>query len=693
MSKKKFINREISWLHFNARVLQEATDPLNPLFERLRFVGIYSNNRDEFFRVRVATLRRLNDLQKEKQEMLDFNPAKILKQIRTIINHQEQTYGEAYRMVRNELRDAGFNISTFGKLNISQLREVKRYFLQSVRPFLFPIMLGGIKDTQGLQDNSIYLLVRLRSTQTDIKEDYALVEVPTSRVSRFFLLPDDGVESVVVLLDDVIRYNLEEIFLPFGYDIFDAYSIKFTRDAELDFENDLSKSFLEILAESVKQRKRGVPVRFIYDKELPTEMLDILLKKFKINKKDILIPGSKYHNFRDFMNFPRIGPASLWAKPLPPMRHPDLPPYQSIFAIIKNKDVMLHFPYHTFNHIIDLLREASIDPKVKSIKITLYRTATDSNVVNALVNAARNGKSVTVFLELQARFDENTNIRWSEKLHEEGVKIIKTIPGLKVHAKLLLIRRKEGKENIYYTNISTGNFNEVTAQIYADDSLLTSNEQIGLEVSQMFKLFEAPYSPPKFKKLIISPYHTRKHFLSLLNTEIRNVKKGKEAWCTLKMNSLVDETLIRKLYAASQSGVKIRIICRGICMLIPGQEGLSENIEVISIIDRFLEHSRIYVFANGGNPLYYIASADWMVRNLDHRFEIVCPIEDQALQKEIADMLQIQWADNCKARWVNKTGSGKINTYRNNTINSGEIRSQPLIYNYFKEKAGNIKEN
>lgn len=693
MSKNKFINREISWLHFNARVLQEATDPLNPLFERLRFVGIYSNNRDEFFRVRVATLRRLNDLQKEKQEMLDFNPAKILKQIRTIINHQEQTYGEAYRMVRNELRDAGFNISTFGELNISQLREVKRYFLQSVRPFLFPIMLGGIKDTQGLQDNSIYLLVRLRSTQTDIKEDYALVEVPTSRVSRFFLLPDDGVESVVVLLDDVIRYNLEEIFLPFGYDIFDAYSIKFTRDAELDFENDLSKSFLEILAESVKQRKRGVPVRFIYDKELPTEMLDILLKKFKINKKDILIPGSKYHNFRDFMNFPRIGPASLWAKPLPPMRHPDLPPYQSIFAIIKNKDVMLHFPYHTFNHIIDLLREASIDPKVKSIKITLYRTATDSNVVNALVNAARNGKSVTVFLELQARFDENTNIRWSEKLHEEGVKIIKTIPGLKVHAKLLLIRRKEGKENIYYTNISTGNFNEVTAQIYADDSLLTSNEQIGLEVSQMFKLFEAPYSPPKFKKLIISPYHTRKHFLSLLNTEIRNVKKGKEAWCTLKMNSLVDETLIRKLYAASQSGVKIRIICRGICMLIPGQEGLSENIEVISIIDRFLEHSRIYVFANGGNPLYYIASADWMVRNLDHRFEIVCPIEDQALQKEIADMLQIQWADNCKARWVNKTGSGKINTYRNNTINSGEIRSQPLIYNYFKEKAGNIKEN
>lgn len=686
MTNNNLINREISWLHFNARVLQEAMDHSNPLFERLRFVGIYSNNRDEFFRVRVATMRRLKELQKEKHEILNYDPSKTLKQIRTIIDQQEQAYMEAYMSVRDELRDHGFNIVGYGDLNPQQLRQVKKYFTQHVRPYLFPIMLSGIKDVQGLRDNSIYLVVRLRSSRSEIKDDYALVKVPTSRVSRFFLLPDDGIESVVVLLDDVIRYNFEEIFLPFGFDIFDAYSIKFTRDAELDLENDLSKSFLEIMAESLKQRKRGAPVRFIYDRDMPAEILDLLLKKFKINKKDILIPGWKYHNFRDFMDFPHVGHETLWAKPLPPMRHPDLPPFQSIFSVIKSKDIMLHYPYHTFMHIIDLLREASIDPRVRSIKMTLYRAARDSNVINALVNAARNGKSVTVFLELQARFDEKANIQWSEKLHEEGVKVIKTIPGLKVHAKLLLIRRKETEGDVYYTNISTGNFNESTAKVYADDSLLTSNEQIGLEVGQMFRLFETPYSPPNLKKLVISPYSTRKHFLRLINTEIRHAKAGTEAWCILKMNSLVDDVLIQKLYQASQAGVKIKIIVRGICVLTPGIDGLSENIEVISIIDRFLEHSRVFVFANAGQPMYYISSADWMVRNLDHRFELVCPIEDPVIQHELHQMLQIQLADNCKARWVNKSDSDEVNSYRTRQPDEEIIRSQIAIYDFLKNR-------
>ncbi len=687
MNNLQLINREISWLHFNARVLQEATDKTNPLFERLRFVGIYSNNRDEFFRVRVATMRRLKELQKEKHEILNYDPSKTLKHIRAIIDQQEQAYMDAYMSVRDELRDNGFNIVGFGDLNANQIRQVKKYFTQSVRPFLFPIMLSGIKDVQGLRDNSIYLVVRLRSSKPEIKDDYALVKVPTSRVSRFFLLPDDGVESVVVLLDDIIRYNLEEIFLPFYYDIFDAYSMKFTRDAELDLENDLSKSFLEIMAESLKQRKRGAPVRFIYDRDMPAEILDMLLKKFKINKKDILIPGWKYHNFRDFMDFPHIGDENLWAKPLPPLRHPDLPPYQSIFSVIRSKDIMLHYPYHTFMHIIDLLREASIDPKVRSIKMTLYRAARDSNVINALVNAARNGKAVTVFLELQARFDEKANIFWSEKLHDEGVKVIKTIPGLKVHSKLLLIRRKEAEGDVYYTNISTGNFNESTARVYADDSLLTSNEQIGLEVGQMFRLFEAPYSPPALKKLVISPYSTRKHFLKLLNIEIRNAKAGLDAWCILKMNSLVDDLLVSKLYQASQAGVKIKIICRGICVLIPGVAGMSENIEVISIIDRFLEHSRVFVFANAAKPLYYIASADWMVRNLDHRFEVVCPVEDPELQRELHDMLHIQLADNCKARLINHADSTEVNAYRMRSEEDDAVRSQIKIYEYFKSRS------
>jgi polyphosphate kinase len=687
MHNLSLINREISWLHFNARVLQEAVDQRNPLFERLRFIGIYSNNRDEFFRVRVATMRRLKEINKEKHDFLDYDPAKTLKQIRVIIDQQEKAYMDAYLTIRDELRDHGFNIVGFGDLNANQVRQVKKYFTQSVHPYLFPIMLRGVKDVEGLRDNSIYLVVRLSSSKPNIDDDYALVKVPTGRVSRFFLLPDDGIESVVVLLDDVIRYNLEEIFLPFGYDIFEAYSIKFTRDAELDLENDLSKSFLEIMAESLKQRKRGAPVRFIYDKDMPAHILDLLLKKFKINKKDILIPGWKYHNFRDFMSFPPVGHEDLWDKPMPPLRHPDLPLYQSIFAIIKTKDVMLHYPYHTFMHIIDLLREASIDPKVRSIKMTLYRAARDSNVINALVNAARNGKSVTVFLELQARFDEKANIQWSEKLHDEGVKIIKTIPGLKVHSKLLLIRRKESDGDVYYTNVSTGNFNESTAQVYADDSLLTSNEQIGLEVGQMFRLFETPYSPPNLKKLVISPYSTRKHFLKLINIEIRNAKAGKEAWCILKMNSLVDELLVEKLYQASQSGVNIQIICRGICVLRPGVPGLSENIETISIIDRFLEHSRVFVFANAGQPLYYISSADWMVRNLDHRFELVCPIEDPKLQKELLDMLQIQLADNTKARLLNMLDVDEMNNYRPRKPHEPEVRSQFAIYNYFKRKS------
>lgn len=682
MSKIPIINREISWLHFNARVLQEAMDPSNPLLERLRFIGIYSNNRDEFFRVRVATLRRLKELRKGRHELLEYDPSRILKEIRQIIDQQEQAYMETYLSIREALMEEEIHILNYGELDEHQVSHVKQYFVEKVHPNLFPIMLSGLNDIQSLRDNSIYMVVKLSSSHPAIDDDYALVKVPTSRVSRFFVIPDGKEAHYIVLLDDVIRYNLGEIFRPFGYDVFDAYSLKFTRDAELDLENDMSKSFVEIMAESLKQRKRGAPVRFIYDKTMPTEILEILLKKFKINRKDILIPGWQQHNFRDFMSFPRIGAAHLWDKPLSPLRHPDLPLHSSIFEVIRKKDVLLHFPYQSFMHIIDLLREASIDPRVKSIKMTLYRAAAESNVVNALVNAARNGKAVTVFLELQARFDEKANIQWSEKLQDEGVKVIKTIPGLKVHSKLLLIRRREGKQDIYYTNISTGNYNESTAKVYADDSLLTSNEQIGLEVGQMFRLFETPYSPPDFKKLILSPYNVRKHFVGMLNKEIREAKAGRPAWTIIKLNSLVDETLVKKLYQASQAGVRIQIICRGICVLVPGVEGLSENIEVISIVDRFLEHSRVFVFANAGKPLYYLASADWMVRNLDHRFEVVCPIDDPKLQQELYEMLQIQLADNCKARLVNNK---EVNSYKVTNNHESRQRSQLMIYEYLQK--------
>jgi len=679
--RPKSIQREISWLQFNARVLQEAIDPANPLIERLRFLGIFSNNRDEFFRVRVATLRRLKAFGKEKSEGLSYDPAKVLKEVRKLVEEQESIFTETYFKIVQELRDSGIRIIGLEEMSAVQGTFVKEYFREKVHPNLFPIMLSELKDPYSLKDNSIYLAVVLKQQNNPHVSDYALIKVPTSVVSRFLILPRIDENYHVLLLDDVIRFNLGDIFLPFGYDIFEAYAMKFTRDAEMDIDNDVSKSFIEIMSESLKQRKRGVPVRFVYDKTMPDILLNLLLKKFKINRDDALRGGGRYHNFRDFMGFPGIGDKQLYHIPQPPQRHPDLPLNKSILSVIRQKDLLLHFPYQTFTHIIDLLREASIDPQVRSIKMTLYRTASNSNVINALINAARNGKSVTVFLELQARFDEQANIMWSEKLREEGVKIIKSIPGFKVHSKLLLIRRKESGKNIYYSNISTGNFNESTAKVYSDTSLLTCDERTGIEVDQMFQLFEMPYSPPVFRKLIVSPYSMRTHFIKQINNEIKNAKLGKEAWIIIKINNLVDEGMVRRLYQASQAGVQIDILCRGICVLVPGVKGLSENIRVRSIVDRYLEHSRLLVFATGGVHKYYMTSADWMVRNLDHRFEVANMINDPSLQQEIMDIIKFQLSDNCKSRLINDRETNKY--YRDG---KAPVRSQEQIYAYFAEK-------
>jgi polyphosphate kinase len=681
IKKIESIQREISWLHFNARVLQEAIDPANPLIERLRFLGIFSNNRDEFFRVRVATLRRLKAFGKEKNENLGYDPSKVLKEVKKLIEEQEIVFTEAYFRIVQELRETGISIIGLEEMSADQGAYVKQYFRDKVHPNLFPIMLSELKDANSLKDNSIYLAVVLKQSPAPLSRNYALIKVPTSSVSRFLILPRTDDKHDILLLDDVIRYNLGDIFLPFGYDLYEAYAMKFTRDAEMDIDNDVSKSFIEIMSESLKQRKRGVPVRFVYDKTMPDILLNLLLKKFRINKDDALRGGGRYHNFRDFMGFPSVGSKDLYFVPQPPLRHPDLPMNKSIFSVIRKKDLLLHFPYQSFIHIIDLLREASIDPQVRSIKMTLYRTASNSNVINALINAARNGKSVTVFLELQARFDEQANIMWSEKLREEGVKIIKSIPGFKVHSKLLLIRRKEDGKNVFYSNVSTGNFNESTAKVYADTSLLTSDERTGIEVNQMFQLFEMPYSPPVFRKLIVSPYSMRNHFVRLINTEIKNKKEGKTAWIIIKINNIVDEGMVRKLYQASQAGVKIDILCRGICVLVPGIKGLSENISVRSVVDRYLEHSRLLVFANNNDLRVYMTSADWMVRNLDHRFESASLITDPSLQQEIMDMLKIQMADNCKARLVNDQQVNKY--YRND---QAPVRSQEQIYTYLKAK-------
>jgi len=677
----KMINREISWLHFNERVLQEAMDATNPLIERLRFLGIFSNNRDEFFRVRVATLKRMIQVSKTKDQKLDFNPRTVLAEVLDVVEKQEKKYNATFLEIKESLKENHIYFVDETEINEEQGAFVCRYFNEHVQPFLFPIMLKNLKSPDLLRDKFIYLAVVMHDSNGRLEDDYSLIMVPTDQLSRFLLLPEQGDNKYVMMLDDVIRYGLGDIFKPFGFDTFEAYTIKFTRDAELDIDNDISKSFYELMSESLKKRSHGLPVRFVYDKNISPLLLKRLIKKLKISEEDSLRGGGRYHNFRDFISFPNLGRNDLVYDRPRPLPHPLLKESSSILQVIRQRDLMLHYPYQSFQYVVDLLREASIDPKVKAIKMTFYRAARDSNVINSLINAARNGKHVTVFLEIQARFDEKANIYWAERLKEEGVKIIKTLPGYKVHAKLMLIRRKEGGENIYYTNISTGNFNESTAKIYADDSLFTANQAIAREVNMVFHLLESPYTPPKFKHLIVSPYYMREQIIKLINQEIKNAQAGKEAWALLKMNNLVDKKIVRKLSQASNAGVKIKIICRGICVLVPGIKGFSENIEIKGVIDQYLEHSRVFVFANNGDTKYYISSADWMNRNFDYRFEVACPIRDQHVQRELMDMLQMQWADNTKARLINST---PINQYRLPKPGEKSVRSQVDTYQYFK---------
>ena len=677
---KQLINREISWLHFNERVLQEAMDDSNPVIERLKFLGIFSNNRDEYFRVRVATIKRMVQVEKKRENKPKMPAEKVLAEINKTVEEQEKKFNLTFIQILKELKKQNIVFLTETQLKKKQGEYVQQFFNSEVVPNLFPIMLKNLENSDALSDNAIYLAVHLQDSTNQKDDDYALIMVPSRTISRFLLIPSSSNKNYVMMLDDVMRYCMSEIFAPFGFDTFSSYTIKFTRDAELDIDNDLSKSFIEQMNDSLKKRKRGAPVRFVYDKNIPEVFLKRLLRKLNITIADNLRDGGKYHNFKDFMSFPKIGSPDLIYPSFKSLSHPRLRQNMSILKAIRKRDILLHFPYQSFQYIIDLLREASIDPKVRAIKMTFYRAARDSNVINALINAARNGKNVTVFLEIQARFDEKANIHWTRKLREEGVKIIKTLPGFKVHSKLLLIRRKEEGQNVYYANISTGNFNESTAKVYADDSLLTANQGITREVNMLFHTIESPYNPPKFKHLIVAPYQFRNDFIKLLNTEIRNVKAGKEAWVIIKLNNLVDKKIVNKIYQASRAGVKIDIICRGICVLVPNVEGLSENINVISIVDKFLEHSRILVFSNGGKPKYYITSADWMVRNFDHRFETACPIYDEELQNEIMDILQIQLRDNVKARQVNESPINKYVTSKKNM----PVRSQIETYSYLK---------
>lgn len=671
-------NREISWLSFNSRVLQEAADPRNPLMDRIRFLGIFSNNQDEFFRVRVASLRRMLKLSRHKRA-LHHETLRVLNEITAIILKQQSSFTKVYEEIIGELAKHKIKILNEKTLTANQKKFVRDYFRNHVRPSIFPIMLRKMDPDTSLRDRSIYLAIAMHDTKGILPTEQALVKIPGT-ISRFIILPDQRSTQCILLIDDAVRLCLDDIFLFLGYDKFEAYTIKFTRDSELDIDNDVSKSFLELMEESLKQRKKGSALRLIYDKMIPSNLLAMVIHKMGITKSDVLVGGGRYHNFKDFMDFPEVGPPEIRSSTLQPVSHPHLPYGKSVIQAIREKDILLHFPYQSFHHIIDLMREASIDPKVRSIKMTIYRAAPNSKVINALINAARNGKAVTVYMELQARFDEKANIYWAGRLQEEGVKIIRTIPGFKVHAKLIQIKRREGRKETVYSNISTGNFNEQTSKVYSDTSLLTTDVTIGNEVSQVFSLFEANYQQFRFRKLVVSPFNTRSFMIRMIQQEVRNAREGKEARVIIKVNNLVDEAIAEKIHEAARSGVRVSLIIRGICVLKPTDPDVLKNLEMISILDHFLEHSRIFMFANDGDPLYYLTSADLMTRNLDHRIEVTVPVTDAALKQELHDFLQIQLNDNVKARHLDPA---KLNAFR--ITNDQPCRSQEEHMRYFKK--------
>ena len=670
-------NRDLSWLSFNERVLQEASDPRNPLVERMRFVGIFSNNLDEFFRVRYAIARR--DFRLLKDEEMIAQAHSLLEQINSQVVQLQQKSLAILERIKEELKGEDIYIIDEKEILPEHVDYVREYFINTISPALFTIILNEVEALPNLKDDVAYLAVRMvLASESGQKQkiQYALIELPKTLV-RFIVLPKIGNANYIILLDDVIRFCLSSHFYIFPCEDISAYMIKITRNAELDLDTDLNKSFIEKISTSVEGRKRAEPVRFIYDKLIDEEMLRFLKEKMGIQSTDSVIAGGRYHNRRDYMNFPHCERKELMYKPFHPYPIKDLKVEESLFSQIAQRDYLQYTPYHSFSYLIRFLREAALDPKVKSIKITIYRLAKQSQVINSLINAVKNGKKVTVQIELQARFDETANIHYAEQLQREGVNTIFGIRGLKVHSKIGVIEREENGKTYRYGFISTGNFNESSAKIYTDYTLFTAHQEILDEINRVFKFFDTPFQVFQYKHLLVSPHYTKTTFLSLIDREIALAKEGKEAFLKLKMNGLTNEEMIEKLYEASQAGVKIQMIVRGVCGLLPQVQGLSENIEVISIVDRFLEHSRLYIFGNDGNPIYYISSADWMSRNLNNRVEVSCPIYQRDIQQQLWDTFHLAWNDRVKARIIDKD---QQNAYRSQQQGQS---SQEAIYNYY----------
>ncbi len=704
MSVNRYIDREKSWLAFNARVLQEAGDETVPLLDRLRFLGIFSNNLDEFFRVRFAAIRRLSlDGISGEKVLGGVSSKQLLKEITQIVIQQQSESLRILSIIEKKLEAQNIYMINEKELSPEQGDYIREFFIQKVSPALVTIILNDLAEFPLLRDTSGYLAVKLtmKGAKTNnsllgfgkVKQEirYAVIEMPKT-INRFVVLPAEGDKQYVMFLDDVIRYNLASIFNIFDYEKVSAHMVKITRDAQLEIDSDLSKSMLEKIATSVKDRRIGEPVRFVYDQQIDKDTLKFFLSKMHIESTDSIIPGGRYHNRRDYMDFPNLGRFDLLYKNNAPLAVPGLSLDGSILEKIAQKDYLLNAPYQSFSYLIKFLREAALDPKVTTIKITLYRLAKNSQIISSLINAAKNGKKVTVQIELQARFDEASNISYAEQMQTEGINLIFGIKGLKVHSKICMIERIEDGKLKRYGLISTGNFNEATARVYTDVTLFTCHQQILKDIDKVFDFFDVNFRVHRYKHLIVSPHYTRNKFYKLIDREINNAILGHEAYIKLKMNSLSDFALIDKLYDASRAGVKIQLQVRGICSLIPGVPGMSENIEAISIVDNYLEHSRVYIFANRGEPDVFISSADFMTRNLDGRVEVTCPIYAEDIKTELISNFNIGWKGNVKARYHSEKLDNKYRVRGQNAI----FRAQLETYNYYKklllpEKAASLQ--
>ncbi|MCQ1056995.1 polyphosphate kinase 1 [Photobacterium sp. DNB23_23_1] len=682
-----YTDKELSWLSFNERVLQEAADKSVPLIERVRFLGIYSSNTDEFYKVRFADVKRrilINEEQGSSDRAKD-----LLSKIQSRVLKLNQDFDTLYNEILLEMARRHIFLVNEQQLDDHQQVWLRKHFRTRILPHVTPILLTDDIDLlQFLKDEYSYLAVEMRQGNS---KRYALIEIPTDQLPRFIQLPEAKGKrrKTLIFLDNIIRFCLDDIFSGlFEYDELSAYAMKMTRDAEYDLNLEVEHSLLEQMSEGLDQRLTAMPVRFVYQRDMPADMVDVLCGLLKVSSYDSIIPGGRYHNFKDFIGFPNVGRDYLENKQLPALESAQFVNARNAFDAIKKQDILLYYPYHTFGHMTELVRQASYDPKVRSIKINIYRVAKNSQIIESMIDAANNGKQVTVVVELQARFDEEANIEWARRLTEAGVQVLFGVPGLKIHSKLCLITRKEGDDLVRYAHLGTGNFHEKTARIYTDFSLMTCRKEITDEVRMVFNYIQNPYRPVKFNHLIVSPRNSRSRLYDSIDREIAHAKQNLPSGITLKVNNLVDKGLINLLYQASNAGVKIKLIVRGMCTLIPGIKGISENITAISIVDRFLEHPRVVVFENNGEPDVYISSADWMTRNIDNRIEVGCPIYDSTLKKKIIDILNIQLSDTVKARIIDKEMSNKYVPRGNKR----KIRSQLAIYDYLKQSEKQLKK-